>query len=118
MTDVQGYIKDKETTEPLIGAHVILEDKYSGEMVSGTVTDATGYFSMEKRPATVARVSYIGYTTSYPIIYTGDARDYYLERSSTELDEAVIIAIREKGFDYRIIVLVAIVLIAVYLMNK
>jgi hypothetical protein len=121
MTEVQGYIKDKETNEPLIGAHVILVDQYHGDMVSGTVTDATGFFSMEKRPATIAKVSYIGYVTSYPLMYTGPARDYYLERSDNELPEAVVIGTIEKPeFDFRILIGLGIVLaIILYLIfNK
>jgi hypothetical protein len=118
MTEVQGYIKDKETKEPLIGAHVILEDMYQGDMVAGTVTDATGYFSMEKRIGTVARISYIGYNTSYPLIYTGAPRDYYLERNSTELPEAVITATTSKDFDYRIIIGIVLVILAYYLLQK
>ena len=107
MTEVQGYIKDKETKEPLIGAHVILEDMYQGDMVAGTVTDATGYFSMEKRIGTVARISYIG-----------SPRDYYLERNSTELPEAVVTATTSKDFDYRIIIGIVLVILAYYLLQK
>jgi hypothetical protein len=120
MTEVQGYIKDKETNLPLIGAHVILVDQYLGDMVSGTVTDATGFFSLEKRPATIARVSYIGYVTSYPILYTGPARDYYLEWADNELSEAVVIGtIDNPEFDFRILIGLGIVLIILYLIfNK
>jgi len=120
MTEVQGYIKDKETNEPLIGAHVILVDQYLGDMVSGTVTDATGFFSMEKRPATIAKVSYIGYVTNYPLLYTGPARDYYLERSDNELPEAVVIGTIDKPeFDFRVLVGLGVVLIIFYLIfNK
>jgi len=118
MTEVQGYIKDKETHEPLVGAHVILEDMYQGDMVAGTVTDATGYFSMEKRSGTVARISYMNFRTSYPILYTGDARDYYLQRNSTELKEEVITATSDKGFNYRILIAFVIVLIALYIINN
>lgn len=120
MTEVQGYIKDKETNEPLVGAHVILVDQYLGDMVSGTVTDATGFFSLEKRPATIAKVSYIGYATSYPLMYTGPARDYYLERSDNELPEAVVIGTIDKSeFDFRVLVVLIVVLITFYIIfNK
>ena len=121
MTEITGYIKDKNSKEPLIGAHVILEDQYNGDMVSGTVTDATGFFSIEKRPATIAKVSYIGYRTSYPLLYTGLARDYFLDVSENLLDEAVIVGSVEKNtFDYKAIVLIVVfILITFYLIyNK
>jgi len=81
MTEVQGYIKDKKTKEPLVGASVVLEDMYQGDMVAGTITDSTGYFALEKRPGTVAKITYPGYGMAFPIIYTGNPRDYYLVKN-------------------------------------
>ena len=122
MTDVQGYIKDKETNLPLVGAHVILQDQYNGDMVSGTVTDATGYFSMEKRIGTVARISYIGYKTVYPLLYTGvtshGVHEYFLERSENVIDEAVVIGTIDKPeFDFRMLVGLGVVLVIIYFIN-
>lgn len=83
MTEVQGYIKDKKTKEPLVGASVVLEDMYQGDMVAGTITDSTGYFALEKRPGTVAKITYPGYRMAFPIIYTGNPRDYYLVKNES-----------------------------------
>jgi hypothetical protein len=118
MTEVQGYVKDKQTNEPLIGAHVILEDMYQGDMVAGTVTDATGYFSMEKRPGTVARISYVGYNTMYPLLYTDGIHDYFLEQSENVLGEAVVIGTIDKKPNYTWLIVIIAVISIIYLINK
>jgi len=122
MTEVQGYVKDKETKEPLIGAHVILEDMYQGDMVAGTVTDATGYFSMEKRPGTIARISYVGYNTAYPLLFTGitshGVHEYFLEKSENVLNEAVVIGTIDKKPNYTWLIVIIAVISIMYLTNK
>ncbi len=122
MTEVQGYVKDKQTKEPLIGAHVILEDMYMGDMVAGTVTDATGYFSMEKRPGTIARISYIGYNTAYPLLYTGitshGVHEYFLEQSENVLGEAVVTGTIDKKPNYTWLIVIIAVISIMYLTNK
>ena len=82
MTDVQGYIKDKETKEALVGASVVLEDMYHGDMVGGTITDTNGFFALEKRGGTIAKISYPGYLTTYPILYSDKAREYFIVKDS------------------------------------
>ena len=122
MTEVQGYVLDKEDKKPLIGAHVILEDMYQGDMVAGTVTDATGYFSMEKRPGTVARISYVGYNTAYPLLYTGvtsnGVHEYFLERSENIQSEAVVTGTIDKKPNYTWLIVIIAVITIIYLTNK
>ena len=57
---ITGYVKDKDTGEPLIGANIIIE----GSQI-GAATNADGYFViLNVPPGTYSlKVSYIGYAT-------------------------------------------------------
>ena len=57
---ITGYVKDKDTGEPLIGANIIIE-----ESQIGAATNADGYFVILNVPPGTYRlkVSYIGYAT-------------------------------------------------------
>tara|TARA_R110001599_G_scaffold129074_2_gene303147 strand:- start:5371 stop:5748 length:378 start_codon:yes stop_codon:yes gene_type:complete len=124
MTDVQGYIKDKETKEALVGASVVLEDMYHGDMVGGTITDTNGFFALEKRGGTIAKISYPGYLTTYPILYSDKAREYFIVKDSKPANNLLensrsqsLITLSKIKITKKAIILI-IVIIAIYILTN
>ena len=55
--EVNGFIRDSITHEPLIGAHI-----YNVQLGQGTITDENGFFRLfTKRIDSIYHISYIGY---------------------------------------------------------
>lgn len=84
---ISGFVRDSLTNEPLIFAHVVLNDG-----PRGTTTDLNGFFKMETS-AVVShlRIKYIGYETRrFPIEGQSDLLIFKLPRSNTQLAEVTI----------------------------
>jgi hypothetical protein len=68
---ISGYVFDRETKEPLIGANIVL-----GGSKLGTATDIEGFFSIENVPPGKysLQFSYIGYRsfTKSNIVFEGN----------------------------------------------
>ena len=84
---LRGFAFDNDTKEPLVFAHVVLND---GPF--GTTTDLSGFFEVEARvPISKIRIKYIGYqTTDFHIENGSDSLKFYLERSTNELAEVTV----------------------------
>ena len=62
--EINGFILDSLTHEPLIGAHI-----YNTQISQGTITDENGYFRLfSRRIDSIYQISYIGYQGK--VIYT------------------------------------------------
>lgn len=81
---VSGFVKDEKTKEPLVFAHVVLNDG-----PRGTTTDLNGFFSLRSTQSiTKVKVKYIGYETQ--VFEFGPGRDtleFLLKRSTNQLSE-------------------------------
>ncbi|MBN2611881.1 MAG: TonB-dependent receptor [Bacteroidales bacterium] len=90
---VSGFIIDKQTSETLIGANVVVEG--TGK---GVVTDRNGYFQMAGLPKGRHTLvfSYIGYESAKTIIEITDQGitlpDIALSPQSTKIEEVMIVA--------------------------
>ncbi len=85
---ISGYVRDKETGEPLIGAHVEI-----GNSFQGTVTNNYGFYSItlyEGNNITV-NFSYIGYVSNFQGVVLDRDRPVNMELSSDLLLEEVVI---------------------------
>jgi len=85
---VNGYIKDSESGESLIGATI-----YDLNSQSGTVTNAFGFYSLTLADDSIAlRISYVGYNAQQKRlkIYSDVQLDFSLEPGAL-LDEVVVI---------------------------
>ena len=64
---ISGYITDKETGEPLIGANIYTTDK-----TKGTITNVNGFYSLKFKPSTYRlQFSYVGYKIEREQFYFG-----------------------------------------------
>ena len=91
---LSGYVKDKKTGEPLIGATVQLIDTGLG-----AVTDLEGFYTIQNVPAKTYTVqaSYIGYTTETKynvVVRSGGSPDlnFDLGEETSELEGVVVVA--------------------------
>ena len=84
---VTGYVKDEKTKEPLVFAHVVLN-----EGPNGTTTDLTGFFTMRSaQPINKIAVKYIGYETQvFELEPTTDTLEFLLKRSVNQLGEVTV----------------------------
>ena len=90
---VEGYVKDSETGEPIPYASVVIR----GTTI-GTSTSENGYYSLNSRSdsSTIA-VSFVGYETFYAPLKKGKNKlDVNLEATSYDLDEVVVRRRRER----------------------
>lgn len=83
---ISGYVKDA-AGEPIIGANLIEK----GASV-GTITDASGHFSLSVHPDAVVKVSFIGYNTREIKVKGQSLLNVTLEEDSKLLDEVVIVS--------------------------
>ena len=81
---VTGFVKDEKTKEPLVFAHVVLNDG-----PRGTTTDLNGFFSLRStQTITKIKVKYIGYETQVFDLNSGsDTLEILLKRSTNQLSE-------------------------------
>lgn len=84
---IHGFVFDSSTEEPLVFAHVVLNDG-----PYGTTTDLSGYFELESQVSVShIRIKYIGYETqTFPIAVGSDTLQFKLKRSTTELAEVTV----------------------------
>ena len=85
---LNGYVKDGNNGEALIGATVVIK-----EIAGGAATNVYGFYSVTLEPGTyIVEYSYIGYTSqSQTIFFDSNQRlDIELSASGTELEEVVI----------------------------
>ena len=83
---VSGFVVDSLTNEPLVFAHVVLNDG-----PRGTTTDLNGFFTMQsQRNVTHVRVKYIGYQTRTFAISQSDSTVFKLPQANTQLTEVTI----------------------------
>jgi hypothetical protein len=81
---LSGFVKDEKTKDPLVFAHVVLNDG-----PRGTTTDLNGFFSVRStQPITKVKVKYIGYETQVFELNSGsDTLEILLKRSTNQLSE-------------------------------
>lgn len=84
---VRGYVKDELTTEPLVFAHVVVNDG-----PYGTTTDLNGYFELRASdPVRKLKVKFIGYDTKeFEVTSNQDTLVLELSRSTTEIGEVTV----------------------------
>lgn len=89
-TDVSGMVRDSQTQEVLVGAHIL--ETTTG---MGAYTDQSGHFSMQlpKETAALLRCTYVGYATSEtPLPLEKDTILGLFLAPATDLQEAVVTA--------------------------
>lgn len=84
---LRGFVTDSETKEPLVFAHVVLND---GPF--GTTTDLNGFFELKTtKKVQQIRVKYIGYeTASFPVSSLNDTLRVELKKAVNKLDEVTV----------------------------
>lgn len=84
---ISGFVRDSLTNEPLVFAHVVLNDG-----PRGTTTDLNGFFKVETNgKVTHVRIKYIGYKMrDFPVRNTSDTLVFKLPRSNTQLQEVTV----------------------------
>jgi TonB-linked SusC/RagA family outer membrane protein len=85
---IEGYVRDGETNEPVIGANVVLTSEKTG-----IVTDENGYFAIAAKslPATLS-ISFLGYKTTEVEVYeSAGAITVVLSEDVNLLDQVVVI---------------------------
>jgi TonB-linked SusC/RagA family outer membrane protein len=85
-TRVTGVVTDGSTGEPLIGVNVAAEGTQGG-----TVTDATGRYSVEVKAEGVLVFSYIGYLTEKVTVTSQAVIDVKMMPDIQELEEVVVV---------------------------
>ncbi len=61
---ISGYLRDLETGEALVGATLILSDPVTKDHITGTSTNAYGFYSIRSSAVSVkAEFSYLGYSS-------------------------------------------------------
>jgi hypothetical protein len=85
---ISGFVQDSLTNEPLVFAHVVLNDG-----VRGTTTDLNGFFKIRAGGSVShIRIKYIGYQTrKFPIGTQTDSLFFNLPKSNTQLAEVMIL---------------------------
>ena len=96
---IKGFVRDKDTRQPLIGATVRLADNTNTAL--GTVTDTTGHFRLENIPLGRQQItcSFVGYETylSESIVLNAAKEvelDIQIIQAATLTDEVVVHAIK------------------------
>jgi len=98
---VTGIVKDN-TNEPIEFANVVLLDKKSNDIISGTISDEEGNFLIEtnKKDNLTLSISYVGFTDFFKNINTSINIGTITLNSNNELDEVVITS-RKKVIEKR-----------------
>lgn len=96
---IEGLVYDKNTQETIIGASIILLQEKDSSYISGTVTNADGYFKVGSPIGRyIVEISFIGYSTAYKNIKIDknkqayDIGKIYLIENAIHLQEAEVIA--------------------------
>ena len=84
---VKGQVTDARTGDPLVGVNVILRDA-SG---SGTITDASGNYSLSVPASSTLVFSYIGYVSQEVEVKSQPVINVALTEDMEALDEVVVI---------------------------
>lgn len=84
---LKGTIYDASTSEPLVGATILIKNSESG-----TVTDLDGTFTLEHNEIypVILEVSYLGYETQEFRLAAPQLLEIYLTPSSTSLNEIIV----------------------------
>jgi hypothetical protein len=98
---IRGRVLDRESQAPVIGASVAVS---TTEPVKGAMTDAEGFFKIEKVPVGrhTVKVNYLGYEEQViPELLLGSGKELViavgLKESFRQMEEVVIRAHQEKG---------------------
>ncbi len=85
---ISGWVRDSTTNEPLVFAHVVLNDG-----PSGTTTDLNGFFTLTSNGnVTHLRIKYIGFETRrFPLGAATDSLIFELPRSNIQLAEVTVL---------------------------
>jgi TonB-linked SusC/RagA family outer membrane protein len=83
---VKGTIKDAKTSDPVIGASILVKNTSRG-----TITDLDGNFELEASKNDVLVISYIGYKTTELTVGAQSVFDVMLETEDVILDQVVIV---------------------------
>ena len=85
---ISGFVQDSLTNEPLVFAHVVLNDG-----TRGTTTDLNGFFKIRASGSVShIRIKYIGYQMrKFPVGAKTDSLIYKLPKSNTQLAEVTIL---------------------------
>ncbi len=90
---LKGKLLDKQTNEPLVGAHIIINDTYKM-----ATTNKKGEFEVTglKQANIVLKISFVGYETSITNQNLSENKDlvYYLNRASIQTEETIISSTR------------------------
>lgn len=84
---LKGTVYDASTSEPLVGATILIKNSESG-----TVTDVDGTFTLEHDEIypVILEVSYLGYETQEFRLAAPQLLEIYLTPSSTSLNEIIV----------------------------
>ena len=82
---IKGKVLDSQGV-PLPGATVVIVGT-----TNGSITDASGYYTIEASESDILRFSFIGYKEQEMIVGTKTAIDIILREDITTLDEAVVV---------------------------
>lgn len=89
---MNGTVKDANTLQPLIGAHVYYRN--AGGIPIGTVTDVDGEYELANATGQLCFVTYVGYLGKSFEGVPG-ALDQYLSPNTEELPEVEVVAVRD-----------------------
>src|SRR4030042_1240161 len=96
-TIIRGRIIDKSDNSTIIGANIIEYDE-DNRVINGTVSNVNGDFVLEMRnPASVVKVSVIGYTPQEITIDPAKPMTIALETSTVELEAVTVTAASKAG---------------------
>ncbi|MCF8462199.1 MAG: DUF5686 and carboxypeptidase regulatory-like domain-containing protein [Flavobacteriales bacterium] len=85
---ISGFVRDSLTNEPLVFAHVVLNDG-----PRGTTTDLNGFFKIQTSGSvSYVRIKYIGFETrKFPVGAKTDSLVFNLPKSNMQLAEVIIL---------------------------
>jgi len=83
---VRGTVYDADDGTTLPGASIVVQGT-----TRGTLSDASGKFSIMVGPDATLEVSFIGYKTRQVLVQPNTTADVYLQQETTTLDELVVI---------------------------
>lgn len=90
MRNIQGYITDRATNEPLPMANVFVSDEKGNFLgANGASSNIDGYYTLEVKPGDYVTVRYVGYE---PVTFqpNDNWHDLSLSPSAEQLDTVVI----------------------------
>jgi len=84
--EIKGKVFEKETSDPLIGVTVAIENS-----TAGTITDMDGAYSIRAKQGDVLIFSYLGMITQKIAVQNERVIDVYLSSDANVLDELVVV---------------------------